>query len=205
MQSLPGGSSRVEYHPESELNKFNQNFCELYRKRDPHAISVFAGLERRRQQYNLSHDSDIYCVLNGVYISGVKYIEKGGVIRNFHAFVRWFGMRTIQELSRTNRREYDRTQTLSLSMIENLSSPASSENPLLSDAELTSNIDKLFASLHELSDRDRQILYMRFWSHKSWDEIALTLSPDALTDRKVATIRQAGHRAIKRLRKLIQG
>ncbi|KAM3112764.1 RNA polymerase sigma factor [Phormidesmis sp. 146-33] len=194
----------MEYHRGSELDLFNQRFCELYRKRDSQAIAVFVGLERRRRQYNLPDDLDVYCVLNGVYLKGVQQIEKGEVIRNFYAFVRWFGMRAIQELSRTNQRECSRTQPLSSGMIENLSSTADSEEPLLSELELTASLDKLFASLHELSDRDRQILYMRFWQHKSWDEIASVLIPDTLTNRKVATIRQAGHRAIKRLRKLIQ-
>jgi DNA-directed RNA polymerase specialized sigma24 family protein len=185
-----------------ELELFNRIFTALYRRQQADAIALLAGLERRRRQYNLLPQQDLFYILSEVYPRAIQYIEQGNSIRNHHAFIRLLSLRVIQESCRANGRLRDRFQSIEEPTIAQDAALAIA--PLVSDFELTVKLERLFAAMERLSDRDRQIIYLRYWQRKSWEDIAACLMPAIVTDRGIATMRQAGHRALRRLRRLMQ-
>jgi DNA-directed RNA polymerase specialized sigma24 family protein len=185
-----------------ELELFNRIFTALYVRQQADAIALLAGLERRRRQYNLLAHQDLFYILSEVYPRATHYIKQGNSIRNHYAFIRLLGLRVIQECSRANCRSRDRFQSIEDTTTAQEASLA--VEPLISDFELMVKLERLFAAMERLSDRDRQIIHLRYWQRKSWEEIAACLIPATMTDRGIATMRQAGHRALRRLRRLMQ-
>ncbi len=189
---------------QDELELFNRIFTALYRRQQADAIALLAGLERRRRQYNLPAHYDLFYILSEVYLRAIHYIEQGNSIRNHYAFIRLVGLRVIQECSRDNQRSRDRFQSMDDTTTEQEASLTIQLEPLISDFEITVQLDRLLAAMDQLSDRDRHIIHLRYWQRKSWEEIAACLMPALVSSRGIATMRQAGHRALRRLRRLMQ-
>jgi hypothetical protein len=56
-----------------ELELFNRIFTALYRRQQADAIALLAGLERRRRQYNLLPQQDLFYILSEVYPRAIQY------------------------------------------------------------------------------------------------------------------------------------
>ena len=147
-------------------------------------------IKRTLAQFNLKNTC-VEDVISEVYLRGVKVIDSGEEIRNPGAWIRVTGYNVIREMHRQKQKEQPNSELVELKV-----SPQETEN--YQEKEL--NFLKLRHLLQSLNEKDRQILELRFFQDKSWQEVTeyLVSQGETLT---VATARQRGSRALKRLKK----
>ena len=133
---------------------------------------------------------DFYDVVPEVYLRGTKLIASGEDIENPGAWIRVTSYNVIREMSREQKKEQANSE-----LIECQVAPDNCEE----NNEVELNILK--TSLQDLSEKDRQILELRFFQNLSWKEVVTYLAStgEILTE---ANARQRGKRALKRLKKV---
>ena len=145
-------------------------------------------IRRSLKQFHLEQ-VDFYDVVPEVYIRGTKLIASGVDIKNPGAWIRRTAYNVIREMSRKQQKEQANSELIELQV-----APENCEET----NEIELNILK--QSLQDLSEKDRQILELRFFQNLSWKQVVtyLAATGEILTE---ANARQRGKRALSRLKK----
>ncbi|MDJ0901569.1 MAG: sigma-70 family RNA polymerase sigma factor [Xenococcus sp. MO_188.B8] len=153
------------------------------------SIVLARFIRRTLQQFHLGQ-VEFYDVVHEVYVRGTKLIASGEDIKNPGAWTRVTAYNVIREMSRKQQKEQANSE-----LIESQVAPDNCEET----KEIELNILK--QSLQDLSEKDRQILELRFFQNLTWKQVVthLASSEEILTE---ATARQRGNRAVRRLKKL---
>lgn len=148
-------------------------------------------IKRTLKQFHLNNTC-VGDVISEVYLRGVKLIDSGKEIRNPGAWIRVTAYNVIREMHRQKQQEHPNSELVELKV-----SPQETEH----NQEKEQNFLKLKHLLQSLKEKDRQILELRFFQDKSWQEVTdyLNSRGESLTN---ATVRQRGSRALKRLKKV---
>ena len=147
-------------------------------------------IQRTLKQFHLNNTC-VEDVISEVYLRGVKLIDSGEEIRNPGAWIRGTALNVIREMHRQKQKEQPNSELVKLQAY-----PQDNE----SNREKEQNFFKLKNLLKDLNEKDRQILELRFFQDLSWQEVTDYLSSQGET-LTVATVRQRGSRALKRLKK----
>ena len=165
--------------------------------------SIIKGVEEQEQFLLLNHfikrtlkqfklnNICVEDVISEVYLRGVKLINSGEEIRNPGAWIRVTSYNVIREMHRKKQKEQPNSELVELKV-----SPQETED----NQEKEQNLLKLKKLLQTLNEKDKQILELRFFQDKSWQEVIeyLVSQGEIVTN---STVRQRGSRALKRLRK----
>ena len=152
------------------------------------SIVLVHFIKRTLKRFHLEQ-VDFYDVVSEVYLRGTKLITSGEDIKNPGAWIRVTSYNVIREMSRKQKKEQANSELVELQV-----SPDNYED----NNEVELNILK--TSLQHLSEKDRQILELRFFKNLSWRQVVTYLAStgEILTE---ASARQRGKRALKRLKK----
>ncbi len=145
-------------------------------------------IRRSLKQFHLEQ-VDFYDVVPEVYIRGTKLIASGVDIKNPGAWIRRTAYNVIREMSRKQQKEQANSELIELQV-----APENCEET----NEIELNILK--QSLQNLSDKDRQILELRFFQNLSWKQVVTYLASQGETLTE-ANARKKGQRAVQRLKK----
>lgn len=145
-------------------------------------------IKRSLKQFHLEK-VDFYDVVSEVYLRGTNKINFGENIKNPGAWIRVTSLNVIREMSRKQQKEQADSEFIE----RQVCSKSCEENNEVQLAILKQ-------SLKSLSEKDRQILELRFFQNLSWKEVVDTLAStgEILTEENA---RQRGSRALKKLKK----
>ncbi|NES72285.1 MAG: sigma-70 family RNA polymerase sigma factor [Okeania sp. SIO2D1] len=143
---------------------------------------------RTLKQFHLEQ-VDFYDVVSIVCIRGTERINSGEHIKNPGAWIRVTSYNIIREMSRQQLKEQANSE-----FIERQIAPNDREDNNEVELEI------LEKSLQILTEKDRQILELKYFQDKSWKQVVADLA-DRGEILKESTVRQRGKRALERLKK----
>ncbi len=152
------------------------------------SIVLAHSIKRSLKQFHLEQ-VDFYDVVSEVYLRGINKINSGENIKNPGAWIRVTSSNVIREMSRQQQKEQANSKVVEVKI-----APKSCEenNNVL--------LGILNQSLVHLSEKERQILELKFFQNLSWKEIVeyLTSTGEILNE---GNARKKGSRALKKLKK----
>lgn len=163
-------------------------------------VKILEELKKRfysfLRQYKLSNRYTPDDVINEVYLRFRKAESSGKPIGKLRAWCCSTGFNYVRELSRKHKQlpfdEIDSGKVKSINLIT---------NGLDEEAGDLEKLDIIYKALLELKPEEREILEMRWYEELSWEKIAVRLAQCG-NAVKVTTLRQRGHRAEDKLRKI---
>ena len=152
------------------------------------SIVLAHSIKRSLKQFHLEQ-VDFYDVVSEVYLRGTNKINSGVNIKNPGAWIRVTSLNVIKEMSRLQQKEQANSKVIEVQV-----------DPKSCEENNNVQLGILKQSLKNLSEKDRQILELRFFKNLSWKEIVdyLTSTGEMLTE---ANARKKGSRALKNLKK----
>ncbi|NEQ97253.1 MAG: sigma-70 family RNA polymerase sigma factor [Cyanothece sp. SIO2G6] len=186
-------SSSGKDSSQQERQIFEIAIKNLLRSENPDFTALMAFIHARLYQFHLTGQHDSNEIFNIAYERGVKLTEKGVHIENPLGWLRRTIFNIVRELSRKDRKadSLDKEECL-----EPISQAALPFETLVQGEAVTS----VHAALAQLSEVDRELLELRYLQGKSWLEVGQCVAIASKTKQTEATLRQRGHRALRRLR-----
>ena len=157
--------------------------------RNSDGYSFLSFVKRTLFQFRLQAMHDVLDIVVEAYLRGVRLIESGTDIKNPTAWLRRTVYNIIREYSRAERR--DRRD---IALIE---SKAMAQR-LRGDED--EQLKAVWNAFHKISSEDQDILVIRYFDRKSWQEIHQELQTTCDEQVDIGTLRVRGSRAMKRLR-----
>lgn len=178
-------------NPEQRL--FATAIQHLLQPGNPDFPALMAFIHARLAQFRLTGRHDPSEILNMAYERGIKFTGKGVSIQNPLGWLRRTIFNIVRELSRKDRKADSLDE-------EGCLEPVSKEPLLLDSLVRVEAIELLHVALEQLNDVDRELLELRYLQGLSWLEVGQCMAIAHTGKQTEATLRQRGHRALKRLR-----
>lgn len=171
--------------------RFDAAIKSLLHPDSPDTYSLFAYIRRTLSQFRLSQAYEVKDVIIDVYTRGVKKLKSGGEIQIPLAWIRRTAYNVIREL----RREADKTGYLDQDC-----EPVQAKIDLLSDVEFATDLKAIKIAFGKLKPQEQNILQLRVIEKLSWQEVGKCLVVVGEPIQNEVSLRQRGHRALKKLR-----